>query len=210
MHMEIDGIKYEVVIQKKNNKNIYMRVKKDLKIYVSTNKRTSNKYIEDVLKRNYDSIKKMIDNVNNKTEENTMFLGREVDIVVVSNQKEPEIYNNKLYIKDRSKLDIYYKEMAYQIFKERLDIIYNIFTEDIPYPELKLRKMTSRWGVCNRKNSSITINVELVKKDLIYVDYVIVHELCHFIHFNHSKSFWISVEKYCKNYKIIRKQMREW
>jgi len=69
--------------------------------------------------------------------------------------------------------------------------------------------MTSRWGVCNRKNKSITINTELVKKDLKYIDYVIIHELCHFVHFNHSSDFWKLVSKYCDNYKKLRKEMKE-
>jgi predicted metal-dependent hydrolase len=209
--MNIDGNKYEVVIEKRNNKNIYMRVKKDLKIYVSTNRWTSNKYIEKVLTDNYDSIKSMIEKMKNRKdkEEKPMLFGHEIDVVVISNQKHPEIYGNKLYIGDRSKLDTYYKEISYQLFKERLDKLYREFVEGIPYPELKVRKMTSRWGVCNRKNKSITINSELIKKELKYIDYVIVHELCHFIHFNHSSSFWESVSKYCSDYKQLRKEMRE-
>jgi predicted metal-dependent hydrolase len=209
--MNIDGNKYEVVIEKRNNKNIYMRVKKDLKIYVSTNRWTSNKYIKKVLTDNYDSIKSMIEKMKNRKdkEEKPMLFGHEIDVVVISNQKHPEIYGNKLYIGDRSKLDTYYKEISYQLFKERLDKLYREFVEGIPYPELKVRKMTSRWGVCNRKNKSITINSELIKKELKYIDYVIVHELCHFIHFNHSSSFWESVSKYCSDYKQLRKEMRE-
>ena len=69
--------------------------------------------------------------------------------------------------------------------------------------------MTSRWGVCNRKNNSITLNLELIKKDIRYADYVIVHELCHFIEFNHSKRFWDIVNKYSPDYKDIRKEMRD-
>ena len=49
---------------------------------------------------------------------------------------------------------------------------------------------------------------ELLKKDVTLIDYVIIHELSHIIHFNHSKSFWNLVGKYCKNYKEIRKEMK--
>lgn len=211
MYMNIDDGKYEVIIEKRNNKNIYMRVKKDLKIYVSANKWANTKYIEKVLIDNYDSIKKMIEREKNKNarESRPMLFGHEIDVVVVSNQKEPEIFGNKLYVKDKSKLDLYYKQISYQIFKERLDKLYGEFNENIPYPELKIRKMTTRWGVCNRKNKSITINSELIKKELKYIDYVIIHELCHFIHFDHSSSFWESVAKYCNDYKQIRKEMRD-
>lgn len=87
--------------------------------------------------------------------------------------------------------------------------MYSLFKEKIPYPKLKIRKMTSRWGVCNVKDKTVTLNFELIKRDIKYLDYVIVHELSHFIHPNHSKSFWFLVSKYIPNYKELRKEMRE-
>lgn len=210
MYFDVDKTTYEVVVEKKNNKNIYIRVKKDLKIYVYLNKRVSDKEIVKVLDENYSSIKRMIERQkkNNMIESKPMLFGKYIDVIVMSEQKHPEIYGNKLYIGDRSKMDVYYKIIALDIFKERLDKIYHEIDEDIPYPELKIRKMTSRWGVCNNKNKSITINSELIKRDLKYIDYVIIHELCHFIHFDHSKNFWSMVSKYCPNYKMLRKEMR--
>lgn len=68
--------------------------------------------------------------------------------------------------------------------------------------------MTSRWGVCNIKNHNVTLNSELSKYDINALDYVIVHELSHFIHHNHSKDFWLLVGKYYPNYKNIRKMLR--
>ena len=96
-----------------------------------------------------------------------------------------------------------------KIFKERLDIWYNTFEENIPYPNLRIRKMTTRWGVCNKKTNTVTLNSELMKYSLDKLDYVIIHELAHFVHFNHSKNFWLLVSKYCKNYKEIRKELRD-
>lgn len=201
----------EVVIIRKNNKNTYIRVKEDLKIYVYTNRWTKDKEIEKLIEDNFKSINKMLEQQKAKQQKasKNYLLGKEIDIVILSEQDKPEIYNNKLYIKDRTKLDKYYKDIANQIFEERLNIIYNKFEENIPYPKLKIRHMTSRWGVCNRKNISITLNLELIKKDIKYIDYVIIHELCHFIEFNHSNKFWNSVEKYCKDYKSLRKEMKE-
>ena len=68
--------------------------------------------------------------------------------------------------------------------------------------------MSTRWGVCNKKTKTITLNSELVKYNIDKLDYVIIHELSHFIYFNHSKSFWNQVGKYCPNYKQIRKDLK--
>lgn len=212
MYLNIDNNDYEVVIIRKNNKRTYIRVKEDLKIYVYTNKYALKFEINKMLKDNVNSIRDMIERIKNRisNSDKTMYLGDEVDIITVSNQKEPEVYNNKMYIKDINKLDNYYKIFALSVFSERLNILYSRFTDDIPYPVLKVRKMNSRHGVCNRKNKTITINSELIKRDIKYIDYVIIHELCHFIYFDHSSDFWNKVSEYCPEYKKIKKEMKEW
>ena len=70
--------------------------------------------------------------------------------------------------------------------------------------------MTSRWGVCNIKNHNVTLNLELSKYDIMALDYVIVHELSHFIEMNHSSRFWNVVEANYPNYKKIRRIMKNY
>ena len=69
--------------------------------------------------------------------------------------------------------------------------------------------MTSRWGVCNIKTKVLTLNLELIKRDVKYLDYVIVHELSHLIHGDHSSSFWRLVEENMTEYKKYREEMKE-
>ena len=211
MYVSINNNKYEVVIIRKDNKNTYIRVKEDLKIYVTTNRRTSDKSIEKLINENYSNIISMVERAKRKKEksEKSMILGKEVDVISFSMQDKPELYNNKFYVKDISKLDKYIKDYALEVFSERLDAVYNKFYERIPYPKIKIRKMSTRWGVCNKRDKTITLNIELIRMDVKYLDYVITHELSHFIHFDHSKEFWSLVGKYCSNYKEIRKEMRE-
>ena len=63
--------------------------------------------------------------------------------------------------------------------------------------------MTSRWGVCNSKLKRVTLNLELIKKEPYCLDYVIVHELSHFIEMNHSNRFWKVVEANYPNYEKL-------
>ena len=210
MLFKTDNENYEIIIIKKNNKNTYIRVKEDLKIYITTNKFARDKDIEKLIIANYDSIKDCLEKMKRKKQKNdkNFILGKEVDIIKLSNQTHPELYGNNFYIKDNN-IDKYLKEFAVEIYEKRVKEIYNMFSESIPYPNIKIRKMSTRWGVCNKKNKTITLNLELIKKDIKYLDYVIVHELCHFIHFDHSKEFWNLVSKYCPNYKQLRKEMRD-
>lgn len=209
MKYNLDDNYYDVYIIKKNNKNTYIRVKEDLGIYVTTNYLVTKKQIINLLDANKDYLRKSIlrQEKNNLKKDKFYYLGKEYDVIYM-NVDNVEFINNRLYIKDEKTLNKWYKESIKTIFTERLNYYYNIYEESIPYPNLKIRKMTSRWGVCNRKNNNVTLNSELIKYSVDKLDYVIVHELSHFIHFDHSKNFWQLVSKYCPNYKKIRKELR--
>ena len=211
MHVNIDGKNYEVIIEKKNNKNPYLRVKEDLKIHISTSYLTPNFMIKKIINDNLEFIKKQIKKQSKKIEkqDKNYFLGKEINIVIIDIIKKAYLENDTLYVKDIKDVDLWYKSEMKKIFKERLDYIYNNFSRNIPYPKLVIRKMSTRWGVCNTKLLKITLNSELIYKDIKCLDYVIVHELSHLIHGNHGKEFWALVEENKPDYKLIRKEMRE-
>ena len=208
MKYVIDEVEYNVNIIKKNNKNTYIRIRNN-EIYITTNYFVSKSYIKQLLDNNYNTIKKMIEKENKKIEKNNnfYFLGKKYDVIYV-NYNDIEISDDKIFVKSEEYLNKWLKKQIEVIFKERLDYIYNLYVEKIPYPKLKIRKMKTRWGVCNRSNNTVTLNSELIKYGYEQIDYVIVHELSHFIHFDHSKNFWFQVSKYCKNYKEIRKSLK--
>ncbi len=210
MRYEIDGIDYEVIIEKKNNKNTYIRVKEDGKIFITTNYFASKKYLKQLLDNNYVALKKMIDKNKIKQEKNNYFyfLGKKYDIIIVPTIKI-DISSDKIFVENIEYLNKWLKKQTALIYKQRLDYIYNLFKEEIPYPKLRIRKMKTRWGVCNRKDNIVTLNSELIKYGYSQIDYVIIHELSHFIHFDHSKNFWSQVSKYCPDYKMIRKTLKE-
>ena len=198
--------KYSIEVIKKNNKNTYLKVK-DNKIVVTTSYLTTSRQITKLIEDNTTFINKALDKSIKKKEDDTFKLfGNSYDIIY--GPFDTEINNNKIYTKDEKTFNKYYTKYITNIYSERLNYWYNIFEENIPYPNLKIRKMTSRWGVCNIKNHNVTLNSELSKYDISALDYVIVHELSHFIHHNHSKDFWLLVSKYCPNYKDIRKMLR--
>ena len=157
MQLTYNNKDYDIVINKKfSQKNTYIRVKKDLKVTVTTNYFVTNHAI-----------------------------GNDFDI------------------------DNWYKKEAKKLFLERLNYNYDKFTKKIPYPKLRIRKMTTRWGVCNINTHIITLNLELMKRDIGYLDYVIIHEMSHLIHGDHSRSFWKLVEDNMPDYKKYREEMKE-
>ncbi len=201
-----NGTEYPIEIIRKNNKNTYIRVK-DNKVVVTTNYLVSNKKIEELINNNKDFINKALTKNKEKNEDTSFKLfGNTYDIIY--GFPDTQIDGNKIYTKDEKTLDKYLANHIYNIYLDRLNYWYNIFEEKIPSPNLKIRKMTSRWGVCNLKNKNVTLNLELSKYDTSALDYVIVHELSHFIYPNHSKDFWTLVGKYYPKYKEVRKYLR--
>ena len=206
----IDNKEYEVVIIKKNNKNTYLRVKEDLKIYVTTNHFTSKTSIKNLLDNNIDAIKKMINSQvkQNKKKDFFYYLGNSYE-VFIDEVDEIKFLDDAIFVPSEEYLNKWLKNEIKRIFKERLDYNYNRYNEKIPYPKLKIRTMSSRWGVCNIRDNSVTLNTKLIEYEIDKLDYVIIHELSHFIHFNHSKEFWKQVSKYTPNYKQMRKDLKE-
>ena len=211
MIYRLDGNDYNVEIERKNNKHMYLRVKRDLTIHVSTSYFVSDHQVKLFLDNNNEFLRKMIvkNSHEHEKEETFYYLGKAYDIIELSIIDNIDFVGNKIYVDKKSNLDKWLKTEMKRIFMERLNYNYNLFTENIPFPKLKIRKMTTRWGVCNRRDTSITLNSELIRESLDKIDYVIVHELSHFVHFNHSREFWNTVGKYFPKYKEVRKEMRE-
>ena len=74
--------------------------------------------------------------------------------------------------------------------------------------EVKIRKMKN-WGNCRYHDKRITLNLNLAKKDPECLEYVMIHELCHLIEFNHGKKFKKLMDKFCPNWKEIKKRLNE-
>lgn len=211
MKYELDGKEYEVIIEKKNNKNLYIRVKEDGKIHVTCNFFTTKNMILKVLDENTKALQKMVKHIEKQNEKSNKFfyLGNSYDIIINENIKKIEIIDDKIYTKNLKMLDKWYNEEIIRVFDERYVYVFNHFNENIKSPILKIRTMKTRWGVYNRKNHTITLNSKLIEYDISKIDYVIIHELSHIIHFDHSKDFWNLVSKYCKDYKKIRKELKD-
>ena len=211
MQLTYNNKDYDVVINKKfSQKNTYIRVKKDLKVTVTTNYFVTNHSIDKLIRDNYDRICKMIDFQEKKVKNNNGFfyLGKQY-VVIYSDIKGIKFDHDKVYIGNQFDIDNWYKKEAKKLFLERLNYNYNKFTKNIPYPKLRIRKMTTRWGVCNIKTHVITLNLELMKRDIGYLDYVIIHEMSHLIHGDHSTRFWRLVGDNMPDYKKYREEMKE-
>ena len=100
--------------------------------------------------------------------------------------------------------------------EKELEILKQIVQEKIPfyaekigeYPnKVRIKDLNYAWGSCSTKRN-ISINEKLAKHSEKEIEYVILHELCHLKHMNHSKQFWNLVEENMPDYKSIRKELK--
>ncbi len=106
----------------------------------------------------------------------------------------------------KSILQNYYEELGKKILAERL-LIYSqklqLYPRSVVY-----RNQKTRWGSCS-SNGTISMNWRLIAAPMEVIDYVVIHELCHLRHHNHSPSFWKLVEQHSPRWKKIRKWLYE-
>ena len=106
----------------------------------------------------------------------------------------------------KSYIENWYLEEAYKNFHDKVmnyAKIINVYPSSI-----KVRNYKTRWGSCD-KHGRLTFNLHLIKAPHTIVDYVVIHELCHMIHPNHSSLFWNEVEKFDPAFKDHRRWLKD-
>lgn len=95
------------------------------------------------------------------------------------------------YERKRKLINAWYDEKAREQFAESLEQIYPLVAMyGIAKPSIQMRSMVSRWGSCKIRKQTIQLNSKLIKTPRQCIDYVVLHELAHFIHRNHDKVFY--------------------
>ena len=172
------NIKY--ILERKQVKNINMRVRPDGSVRVSAGPWADASQIDDFVLSKAEFILKAMKRFENMAE-------------------AEEKYQEEL-VKSKAGRESLLADVS--LFTEILDEFYPLF---VPYgvkkPKLRVRTMKSCWGSCLVNKGIITLNRKLLMKPRECIEYVVVHELCHFIHPNHSKQFYGFMEQFMPDWK---------
>ena len=186
-----------------------MRFKDQNTLEVSCNRFVSNHEIMKILEKNRSSLEKMQKKKEKEEQKDIFFqyLGKSYTRIFDGVTKDVTFIDDNVIAKDEKTLDTFYKKECIRVFTNEVNRIVPYF-KNIPKFSLKIRFMKTRWGVNHITNRTITLNSELLKKEIDLLDYVIIHELCHFYEANHSSRFWSHVGEYYPKYKEARKRLR--
>ena len=102
--------------------------------------------------------------------------------------------------------DKWWRKESLDILKRQVDSLYPIIKKyDIPYPSIYLKKMKTLWGSCSVNRNKVTFNQYLTKAKIACIEYVVLHELVHFLYPNHSKKFYDFLSSYMPDWKERKK-----
>lgn len=183
--IEINQRLVTVKLEKRRNiKHVYLRVLNPNLIQIKTNIYYTLYDAKDLIEKKMTWIENSIIRLEEKSinEDEFLYLGV---------RKKLEDFKIK-------NLDNFYKKEIIKYLPDLVDI-YSKKMNLIP-TSLKYRKNKRTWGSCNYKNG-LNFNILLMKFPIELMEYVVIHELAHIKHKNHSKKFWDLVEEFCPDYK---------
>lgn len=200
-------IEYEII--RKDNKNLYFRINENCKLIITAPRFITDMEVKNLITKNSSAILKMYEDALERSERNKLFwyLGKSYKVLFDNRVTEVTFDGDTITCHNEDALNKFYLDECNRVFNEEIDICKKCFSQ-LPEFTLRLRKMRTRWGVCNTRDKVITLNTELLKKEIPLIDYVIIHEMTHFFEPNHSKNFWNLVSMAIPDYKEKRKKLR--
>ena len=95
------------------------------------------------------------------------------------------------------------RKMLNQMLEKHIQIM------NLKLPPFKIRFMKTKWGSCAVDNGRIWFNIELAKKPLECIEYVVVHELVHLLERHHNKRFILLMDQYYPSWRTQKKLLNE-
>lgn len=222
------------VLTRKSVKNVNLRIKPDGIVYISASKRVTIKFIEEFIREKSDFIFKNLDKFAArasvpelpdedgiyKNGDTVRYFGTDYTLSIILSSKKDEnvfINDNEMIVhtsaEERTGLllkKFFEAETAklFEIMNRKTYLMFRAKGYDVPLAELKIRRMSSRWGSCHYADGKIVMNSRLALYPDICAAYVFVHEYAHFIVSNHSAGFYAVLADIMPDYKICMRMLR--
>ena len=144
------------------------------------------------------------------TQESHQFLGKRYLLKVFSAGRPKIVLKHstiELYaladasdLQKQNTLYNWYKNELIKVLLKYIDQYAKIM--GVTVPEFSIRKMKTKWGSCTADQQKLWFNIELAKKPVECIEYIVVHELVHLLERNHNKNFIILMDKYLPNWRV--------
>lgn len=211
----------EVKIIRKSVKNLILKIRPNGDIEVVAPRQISEIYIKDFINRKKTWIDKKLNEIKSRKNnpisycsgDKIFYLGKEYNFILIKSDRDfvkksdlsiilftkfPDDYKYK-----HEFINSWYREESKKIFIPILEKYLKITGKEIE--KLTIKTLKTNWGSCNYKKRFINLNSEMMKKDIKFIEYVILHEIAHLEHPNHSKNFYNYIEQFMPDWKLRKK-----
>lgn len=225
----LGGRPIEYELTRKRVKNINIRVRADGTVGVSAPHRVTDQEVETILVSRGDFILGALEKFSALAQQGSgepaydqgevvYFLGWKYPIRLQEGKKNrAELAGDEILLQLRNPssgelrkktMEDFYKEQCLAATTELCRRIHPYLEPlGVPFPEIKVRSMISRWGSCKPSDERVTFAWQLVKAPVECVEYVVWHELVHFLHMDHSPAFYGCLEQFVPDWKARRKRL---
>lgn len=215
----------EYELERKRVKNINLRVRED-GVYVSAARGVPVEAVEEFMRRSADYILRAVERVGSRMPlspqrleladgDTVPYMGAAVRLTVragTKNRAELDGGRILLTVKDpgdvqlrRRVIESWLRERCEETVRACCEAVFPYFeARGVSFPELRFRRMSSRWGSCVCARRSITFNTALISVPRECMEYVVVHELAHLLHPDHSGRFYAEVERLIPDWRARR------
>lgn len=219
----IEGYRFAYTLRIKQIKNLILKIESDGSLVVSANAYVPQHKIDSflserlswILKKQESQIKQHQVIFNDcLTQDDFYLLGERYKLICVqSNQNRVVRSEDTMYVyykhekqEANKTIQKFIRTHCEQVCQELVvQYVARLESYHLPMPMIKYRKMKTRWGSCATRSNMITLNTNLIHYPMAFIEYVVLHELVHFIQPNHSKHFYQIIAYYMPNYKAIMK-----
>lgn len=213
-------VSYKII--RSRRRSIALQVNSDTTLIVRAPVFASSRYIEKIVTEKQRWITQKQNEMLRKSKQSSkkefidgedfLFLGKKYKLKFIPDQKENIIFNEDLLIAEDKKnytkkiIENWYKKQATEKINQR--VIFYADNHGFKHNAIKLSNACTSWGSCSPDNT-LRFSWRLIMAPLNVVDYVVVHELSHLRHRNHSADFWATVGLILPNYKTERKWLKQ-
>jgi len=218
--LKLENRTINYVVRRMKRKTIAVKIREEGYIEIVSPLRVSCEYIEDLLRKKEQWVLGTLDKIileKERREKNTttLFLGKEYDLVKsksLTNKTSVEILSNKIMVNylidENESLEIlrrWYINAAGEILNKKTKKFSRIL--NVSPNKISIKEQKTRYGSCSSKKN-INYNWKIIMAPEEVVDYLVVHELSHLVHFNHQKEFWELVQSIIPDYRQCRDYLK--
>jgi predicted metal-dependent hydrolase len=206
---------YKIAVKRSKRKTGSIYIERDGSLSILVPEKTTEQEIKDILKANeykihkYQAKRELLNEKATKREpvngQSFLYLGRNYYLQYSVESKEIEFKGRYFYAPEGATARLsglfkeFYRKRGYKFISPRVHKYAEMM--GLKIDEIAILDLKTRWASCSDKKLKINFHWKVMMAPASVIDYLVVHELCHFKHKRHNAEFWNAVDKYYPDYQ---------